>query len=80
METAHQASDSGSPIRVAALVAYNGGAYNGFQLQVGVPTVQGALETALARCVGIRLEAGKTPRTELWDPDARTQVSTPGAR
>ncbi len=57
-----QASDSGSslhsPIRVAALVAYNGTAYNGFQLQVGVPTVQGALESALARCVGIRLEAG----------------------
>jgi len=60
VEAAHQASDSGSPIRVAALVAYNGGAYNGFQLQVGVPSVQGALETALARCVGVRLGAGET--------------------
>ncbi len=58
MAAAHQASDSGSPIHVAALVAYNGGAYNGFQLQANVPTVQGELETALALCVGIQLETG----------------------
>lgn len=51
--------NAGSVVHVAAMVAYNGGAYNGFQLQAGVPTVQGELEMALARCTGNRLEPGE---------------------
>ena len=61
MAAVYQASDSSSPIHVAALVAYNGAAYNGFQLQENVPTVQAELEAALARCMGIELETGATP-------------------
>lgn len=46
-------ADSGNDsIYVAAIVAYNGGAYNGFQLQPNVPTVQEELERALVRSVG----------------------------
>jgi len=37
---------------VAAIVEYDGGAYNGFQLQPNVPTIQGELEQSLARCTG----------------------------
>ena len=59
MDRVRRASDSGPPVHVAALVAYNGGAYNGFQLQANVPTVQGALEMALARCTGLQLEPGE---------------------
>jgi tRNA pseudouridine38-40 synthase len=38
--------------RICALVAYDGTAYNGFQFQENAPTIQGALEESLSRCVG----------------------------
>jgi tRNA pseudouridine38-40 synthase len=38
--------------RICALVAYDGTEYNGFQIQENAPTIQGALEESLSRCVG----------------------------
>jgi tRNA pseudouridine38-40 synthase len=50
-------------LTVCGLVAYDGTGYNGFQVQVGVPTIQGTLEGALARCaepLGRVAGAGRT--------------------
>ncbi len=50
-------------LTVCGLVAYDGTDYHGFQVQVGVPTIQGSLELALSRCaepLGRVAGAGRT--------------------
>ncbi len=52
-------------VRVVGVVGYDGTGYQGFQRQSAVPTVQGALEQALAACTGHAptvVGAGRTDR------------------
>jgi tRNA pseudouridine38-40 synthase len=50
--------------RLALRLEYDGAAYAGSQLQPGEPTVQGALEQALARLTGSELRADFAGRTD----------------
>ena len=50
--------------RVALWVEYQGTNYNGFQLQLNQPTIQGALEGALARFTGETIRVRGASRTD----------------
>ena len=55
----------GSPVRRVALwVEYQGTNYNGFQLQLNQPTIQGALEGALTRFTGEAIRVRGASRTD----------------
>ena len=56
---------SGLPVRRIALwVEYQGTNYNGFQLQLNQPTVQGALEESLTRFTGEHIRVRGASRTD----------------
>ena len=50
--------------RIALRVEYQGTNYNGFQLQLNQPTIQGALEEALGRFTGERIRIRGASRTD----------------
>ena len=51
-------------MRVALLLAYDGGAYHGWQVQPGTRTIQGLLVTALGRLVGEGVKLTGASRTD----------------
>ena len=53
-----------APRRIALLTAYDGTGYAGFQWQANAPTIQGELESAIARLTGERVRIRGASRTD----------------
>jgi tRNA pseudouridine38-40 synthase len=50
--------------KIALIVEYEGTRYHGFQIQAGVPTIQGELERALRKITGERIRISCASRTD----------------
>jgi len=50
--------------KIALIVEYEGTRYHGFQIQAGVPTIQGELERALRKITGERIRISSASRTD----------------
>ena len=56
--------ESPPPNNLALVIEYEGARYHGFQYQVGVPTIQGEVERALAKVTGERIRIAGAGRTD----------------
>ena len=50
--------------KIALIVEYEGTRYHGFQMQAGLPTIQGEIERALGRLTGERIRIACASRTD----------------
>ncbi|MBE0415776.1 MAG: tRNA pseudouridine(38-40) synthase TruA [Dehalococcoidia bacterium] len=61
--------------KIALIIEYEGTRYHGFQIQAGVPTIQGEIERALRRVTGERIRIASASRTDVG-VHAKGQVVT----
>ena len=61
--------------RIRITLAYDGTGYHGWQVQPGLATIQGALETALEQIEGRPVDVAGSGRTEIGRASCRERVS-----